>query len=59
MKWEKTLKRITEQTAYHAAALWVDKPMGLKLINNQINYVYRFEDKHKRGQALPFAILYF
>ena len=43
MKWEKTLKNITDKTALDAASLWVDKPMNLVLINNQINCVYRFE----------------
>ncbi len=47
MKWENTLKKITDKTAYHAASLWVDKPMKLTLINNQINCVYRFEDKNQ------------
>lgn len=45
MNWEATLKKITDQTALKAASLWVNKPVHLKLINNQINCVYRFEEK--------------
>lgn len=40
---ETTLKKITDETALRAAACWVDGPSSLKLINNQINCVYRFE----------------
>lgn len=43
MVWENTLKKITENTALLAALLWVDHPKNLRLINNQINCVYRFE----------------
>ncbi|HAU3626769.1 TPA: phosphotransferase [Legionella pneumophila] len=43
MNWETTLKKITDESAYNAAMMWVDKPTNLKLINNQINCVYRFE----------------
>ena len=45
MNWETTLKKISDQTALSAAALWVKKPINLQLINNQINCVYRFEEK--------------
>ena len=45
MSWENTLKKITPETALTAASLWIDKPANLKLINNQINCVYRFEFK--------------
>ena len=45
MVWEKTLKKITDKTAYEAASLWVDKPINLILVNNQINCVYRFENE--------------
>ena len=47
MVWEKTLKKITDKTAYDAASLWVNKPMSLSLINNQINCVYRFEENNQ------------
>ncbi|NYO85720.1 protein kinase, partial [Escherichia coli] len=43
MIWEITLKKITDTTANHAAQKWVKNPTHLKLINNQINCVYRFE----------------
>lgn len=43
MNWETTLKQITDETARLTAAYWVDAPSNLKLINNQINCVYRFE----------------
>jgi hypothetical protein len=43
MIWETTLKKITDKTANHAAQKWVKNPTHLKLINNQINCVYRFE----------------
>ena len=45
MSWENTLKKITPETALTAASLWIDIPSNLKLINNQINCVYRFEFK--------------
>lgn len=45
MNWETTLKKLTDKTALNAASLWVDKPVNLKLVNNQINCVYRFESK--------------
>ena len=47
MNWEATLKKITDQTAWMAAEYWVDKPMNLRLVNNQINCVYRFECGNK------------
>ena len=47
MSWESTLKKITSDTALKAAAEWVDKPINLRLINNQINCVYRFEYQNK------------
>ncbi|MGL5741065.1 MAG: hypothetical protein ACRCXC_00190 [Legionella sp.] len=47
MVWENTLKKITTQTAYQAALQWVDQPINLHLINNQINCVYRFESEGK------------
>ncbi len=43
MMWETTLKRITEKSAMQAASKWFDQPLNFKLINNQINCVYRFE----------------
>lgn len=43
MNWETTLKKITNETALQAATCWVETPLNLKLINNQINCVYRFE----------------
>lgn len=42
-----TLKKITDQTALNAASQWVDKPANLRLINNQINCVYRFEHNNQ------------
>lgn len=54
MKWESTLKKITDKTALKAASLWVDKPDDLQLINNQINCVYRFESQGK-GYYLRFT----
>lgn len=47
MNWETTLKKINHKTALRAASLWVNRPLDLKLINNQINCVYRFEDKNQ------------
>ena len=47
MKWEATLKKITDRTAFHAASIWVEKPIKLTLINNQINCVYRFEGNNQ------------
>lgn len=47
MNWECTLKKITDQTAMLAALQWVDNPIHLTLINNQINCVYRFECESK------------
>lgn len=47
MIWETTLKKITDETANRAANKWVKKPTHLKLINNQINCVYRFESKNQ------------
>jgi len=32
-----TLKKITDEAALNAAMQWVDKPVNLSLINNQIN----------------------
>jgi Ser/Thr protein kinase RdoA (MazF antagonist) len=37
------LKKITDETANHAAKKWVKNLTHLKIINNQINCVYRFE----------------
>ncbi|MCA0402499.1 MAG: hypothetical protein LCH30_01745 [Proteobacteria bacterium] len=47
MIWETTLKKITDETANRAANKWVKNPTHLKLINNQINCVYRFESKNQ------------
>lgn len=47
MNWETTLKKINHETALRAASLWVTQPIHLKLVNNQINCVYRFEDKNR------------
>lgn len=47
MNWETTLKKITDETAHHAALHWVDKPINMQLINNQINCVYRFESNNE------------
>ncbi len=47
MNWETTLKNVTDETALKAAMQWVDKPVNLKLVNNQINCVYRFECENK------------
>ena len=47
MNWEETLKKITNKTAFNAALNWVDTPLNLKLINNQINCVYRFQSQNK------------
>lgn len=47
MNWENTLKKITHETALQAAMQWVDQPVNLTLVNNQINCVYRFEFENK------------
>ena len=47
MIWEATLKKLTDMTAFNAALRWVDKPVNLKLVNNQINCVYRFESNRQ------------
>lgn len=45
--WESTLKKLSDNTALKAAQLWAENPINLRLINNQINCVYRFEFKNK------------
>lgn len=47
MIWESTLKKLTDKTALIAASKWTAKPVNLKLVNNQINCVYRFESEGK------------
>lgn len=42
-----SLKLLSDATALKAAKLWSDNPTNLKLINNQINCVYRFENKNQ------------
>lgn len=46
MNWQSTLRKITDETALHASSHWVQHPLNLTLINNQINCVYRFQDGH-------------
>ena len=42
-----TLKQITAKTALNVASQWVDNPINIRLINNQINCVYRFEHNNQ------------
>lgn len=45
MVWDSTLKKISDKTVLIAARKWVDTPVNIRLINNQINCVYRFESE--------------